>query len=416
MNLGTASTEYYPEPEIQGSVPPHTLVAYNPEVPPSGIGKAKMSVPDPTFGYMWPNNQYVDPSPFKATHGADVLPSASLSKLREEIADILKDKLGISLSNTPSSYRKPYHHRFDLPAYPTGFRTPEFVKFSGEDNRSTREHISQFFAQLGELADKEAFRIRLFSLSLTGTTFAWYASLPPNSINAWVELEQKFHDHFFTGDYELGLTDLVSVRQGCDESVNAYLKRFRDMQNRCFQLSVCDRELTGLAFNGLRPYLREKLEITQFLSLAQLHQRASACESRSKEAQKSARHGINTIEAGESSSDDESGDICAAEFVWSDKAKTYACTSLKTASKSRQEEKFTFDVSKYEKIFDELLKNGKIKMMHVIPSADELKKWAYCKWHNTYSHCTNDCVALRRQVQSAINEHRLSFPEMQADK
>ena len=34
VNLGTASTEYYPEPEIQGSVPPHTLVAYNPEVPP----------------------------------------------------------------------------------------------------------------------------------------------------------------------------------------------------------------------------------------------------------------------------------------------------------------------------------------------------------------------------------------------
>jgi hypothetical protein len=34
-----------------------------------------------------------------------------------------------------------------------------------------REHIDQFLAQLGELADTEAFRVRLFSLSLTGTAF-----------------------------------------------------------------------------------------------------------------------------------------------------------------------------------------------------------------------------------------------------
>jgi hypothetical protein len=32
------------------------------------------------------------------------------------------------------------------------------------------------------LADTEAFRVRLFLLSLTGTAFARYATLPPNSI------------------------------------------------------------------------------------------------------------------------------------------------------------------------------------------------------------------------------------------
>jgi len=125
---------------------------------------------------------------------------------------------------------------------------PDFVKFSGEDNRSTREHVSQFVAQLGEVADKEAFRVRLFSLSLTCIAFAWYASLPPNSINSWAEMEHKFHEHFFTGDYELGLADLASVCQGRDESVSEFLKRFRDTRNRCFRLTICDRELAGLAF------------------------------------------------------------------------------------------------------------------------------------------------------------------------
>jgi hypothetical protein len=32
---------------------------------------------------------------------------------------------------------------------------------------------------------------------------------------------------------------------------------------------------------------------------------------------------------------------------------------------------------------------------------------AYCKWHNSYSHATNDCNIFRRQIQSAINEGRL---------
>jgi hypothetical protein len=80
--------------------------------------------------------------------------------------------------------------------YPQGTRITEFTKFLGDQGKSTREHIGQFLAQLGELDDIEAFCVHLFSLSLTGTTFTWYAT--PNSILSWGILEQKFHDHFFS--------------------------------------------------------------------------------------------------------------------------------------------------------------------------------------------------------------------------
>jgi hypothetical protein len=66
-------------------------------------------------------------------------------------------------------------------------------------------------------------------------------------------------------------------------------------------------------------------------------------------------------------------------------------------------------------VFDELLKNGNIKINHIVPFADELKRRAYCKWHNSFSHATNDCNVFRRQIQSAINEGRLKFQEMQVD-
>ena len=48
---------------------------------------------------------------------------------------------------------------------------------------------------------------------------------------------------------------------------------------------------------------------------------------------------------------------------------------------------------------------------HVIPPLEELKNHAYCKWHNSYSHATNDCNVFHWQVQSAINEGRLKFTE-----
>jgi hypothetical protein len=46
---------------------------------------------------------------------------------------------------------------------------------------------------------------------------------------------------------------------------------------------------------------------------------------------------------------------------------------------------------------------------HVILSPEKLGRKAYCKWHNSFSHATNDCNVFRRQVQSAIDDRRLIF-------
>ena len=118
----------------------------------------------------------------------------------------------------------------------------------------------------------------LFSLSLTGTAFSWFSSLAPNSIGSWEQLEQKFHEHFFCGHDELKLSHLTSVRQLRDESVNDYIKR-------CFSVNIAEKDLADLAFNGLRSHIKERLEGYDFFTVTQVHQRALAIESRSKESQ-----------------------------------------------------------------------------------------------------------------------------------
>jgi hypothetical protein len=130
----------------------------------------------------------------------------------------------------------------------------------------------------------------------------------------------------------------------------------------------------------LHYYLKEKLEGIQFFTLAQLHQRALACESRSKELVKTVHHNVHVVEHNQSSLDDEPKEVYTSEIVWPEQAKSSACSSLQSVQKKRQEEvKFTFNVGKCDKIFDELLKNGNIKIDYIVPPADELRHHAYCK-------------------------------------
>jgi len=227
-------------------------------------------------------------------------------------------------------------------------------------------------------------------------------------------------DLYYNGDNETKLTDLTSVRQGRDESIQEYFKKFKDIKNRCFNLSLSEKDLVDLALAGLRSSYREKLDGLSFYSINQLQAKALSQETRfqkEKDTYKSHRSNTHVVEYDSDSSDDEDKEAYAAEFVWPALAKPSTCTSLKPTQKNRQEEmKFTFDVSKCDRIFDELLRLGHLKITHVIPPLEELKRRAYCKFHNSSSHATNDCNVFRRQVQSAINEGRLAFPEMKIDK
>ena len=65
------------------------------------------------------------------------------------MAGVLKSKLGIDMGGS-RLYQKSYPPEFDFMSYPAGWRVPEFVKFNGEDSRTTWEHVSQYVLQLGE--------------------------------------------------------------------------------------------------------------------------------------------------------------------------------------------------------------------------------------------------------------------------
>ena len=108
----------------------------------------------------------------------------TLNQFREELFKSLEESLGVQIKPSRTTYRKPYPSHFDFMKAPDGWRVPDFNKFSGDDSKSTMEHINMFLAQLGEASAFDFMKVRNFPFSLTSTAFAWFTLLPSCSIGS----------------------------------------------------------------------------------------------------------------------------------------------------------------------------------------------------------------------------------------
>jgi hypothetical protein len=95
----------------------------------------------------------------------------------------------------------------------------------------------------------------------------------------------------------------------------------------------------------------------------------------------------------EEADDKEGNEICVAESVEKLGDKPISFYFLKPNRGRREEMRYTFDMSKCDRLFDLLLQGGVIRLTkgHAIPSANILAKKTYCKWHDSYTHTTNEC-------------------------
>jgi hypothetical protein len=92
--------------------------------------------------------------------------------MKQELIDYMLETLlkqyGIKPKQQSCMCRTPYPSGYDQIPFPPRFKVPDFAKFSGQDETSTMEHITQFIIQCGEAGNVDALRIQLFSSSLSG--------------------------------------------------------------------------------------------------------------------------------------------------------------------------------------------------------------------------------------------------------
>jgi hypothetical protein len=150
--------------------------------------------------------------------------------------------------------------------------------------------------------------------------------------------------------------------------VPEYLRRFGETRNRCYNLTIGEKDLGDLAFAGLSSYLREKLEGHEFLDVNQVLQRAVVHENCAKDQKSYSRFrdnghkdrekgGVNYLEVCVAEWV-EKGEVCVAEWVDMPRDKPISYSFLRQGAGRKYEVKFTFDVSKCDRLFDILVRGG----------------------------------------------------------
>jgi hypothetical protein len=125
------------------------------------------------------------------------------------------------------------------------------------------------------------------------------------------------------------------------------------------------KKLANLAFAGLRPYLRDKLDGQEFFDTNQLLQHALPYENRAKSSRfrdnankDKEKHHISFVD--EEADDEEGNELCVAEWVEKPGDKPISCSFLKINGGQREEMRYTFDVSMCDHLFHLLLRGGVI--------------------------------------------------------
>jgi hypothetical protein len=113
------------------------------------------------------------------------------------------------------------------------------------------------------------------------------------------------------------LSDLTSLGQKYAEAISDYLRRYREVRNWCYNLTIAEKDLADLAFAGMTPYLRDKLDEQEFSNTNQLLQRVLPYENHAKSSRfrdntnkDKEKHHINFVD--EEADDEEGNEICVA--------------------------------------------------------------------------------------------------------
>ena len=341
--------------------------------------------------------------------------------MRDQVVAILQEQLGPEFRPIGRPmYTKPYIDAVDNEHFPKGYRVPEFHTFSGEDPKeSTIEHVARFQVQCGEAGTRDDWKLRLFPNSLTGTAFAWYINLPPNSVYAWRQMEDLFHQQFYRVEPEVTMTDISGLRQLPDEKVETYLARFKKARFKC-KVPLPEREYVRLATNGLSFELKKRFYESDFRDLFEMTAKTARYEKVLKE-----EHDKKTASRGTYHRDpnykvsymepEVEMEIAVAELanrpymLRTGKIETHEMK----AAVSKPARTYTFDVTKAEIIFDQLNFDKMVNLPpgHKIPSKDELKGKEYCKYHNSWGHSTNKCLVFRNDIQDRLDKGEFKFEQ-----
>ncbi|KAH7851499.1 hypothetical protein Vadar_012534 [Vaccinium darrowii] len=321
-------------------------------------------------------------------------------------------------------YTRPYSDEVENESFQKGYRVPEFHLFSGEDiHEFTIEHVARFQVQCGEAGSRDAQKLRLFPNSLTHTTFTCL-QIPSRPGGSWKTCSTS---SFIGVEPKVTMTDLSALCQLPDKGVETYLSRFKTARFKC-RVSLPEKEYVCLALNGLNFELKKNFHGVEFRDLFELLAKTARYEKILKEeadcrsASKGTYYSDPNYEV--TTAEMDCNPECAVAEMVNKKPHVLRTGSIElkayvqVSSSSKAPRAYSFDITKAEAIFDQLVADKMIKFPtgHKLPFPKELKGKEHCKYHNSWSHSTNNCMVLRNDIHDKIERGEFKFEAKEGKK
>ncbi|XP_017405967.1 uncharacterized protein LOC108319369 [Vigna angularis] len=116
------------------------------------------------------------------------------------------------------------------------FIAPQFKMYDGTTDPEA--HIKTFSNAMAFRTGNDAIWCRAFSLSLEDEALEWFNTLPPNSIENFAGLKQLFIRQFAANStQDLTVFELVTLKQGKEETLRAFMDRYQKTVRRVKALS-----------------------------------------------------------------------------------------------------------------------------------------------------------------------------------
>jgi hypothetical protein len=328
-----------------------------------------------------------------------------LKEMREQMKEMksqVKAKAAKNLDMLVHRSKSPFTKRIDEYPLPAKFKVPQLETFDGF--KDPLDYLDSFRTIMRLHGVSDEIMCRTFPTNLRGSARTWFNQLETGSIDTFAQLSRAFIDNFIGGRRSVRPANyLLNIRQREGESLRSYVQRFN---KEAVQIDEPNEYVALTAFNAglLKGDFLFQLCKDPPKSMSELMYEAQKFINAEDAFQ--ARDEFLTRKRKEP--EDRRFDSSRNKSSRQDYPKA---ERKSISSSSRREERpssFTPLNMSIDQVLLQIQDNPDIKWPGKLRSdPTKRSKDLYCRFHRDHGHTTEDCFALKQQIEALIRQGKL---------
>uniref|UniRef100_A0A2N9EYJ1 Uncharacterized protein n=1 Tax=Fagus sylvatica TaxID=28930 RepID=A0A2N9EYJ1_FAGSY len=323
-------------------------------------------------------SQVADPAKSAADARAAKL-EEELKEMREQMKEMksqVKAKAAKNLDMLVHRSESPFTKRIDEYPLPAKFKVPQLETFDGF--KDPLDYLDSFRTIMRLHGVSDEIMCRTFPTNLRGSARTWFNQLETGSIDTFAQLSRAFIDNFIGGRRSVRPANyLLNIRQREGESLRSYVQRFN---KEAVQIDEPNEYVALTAFNA------------GLLKGDFLFQLCKDPPKSMSELMYEAQKFINAEDAFQARD----------EFLSRKRKEPEDRRFDSSRNKSSRQDYPKAERKKHKLDNPDIKWPGKLRSDPTKRSKD-----LYCRFHRDHGHTTEDCFALKQQIEALIRQGKL---------